>query len=143
MMSNISNYAESVTGDSVVETFIPAYMLIIPYMANLTGSEINGTNINDDIRHTTVFIANHRIMLFNGTTAELEVVGNSITRLSEYIVKHNKLTNATYKDIVATSFAHMASFYFKQIRIYGEFLFERTHIYAYRKKTKYDLLYCA
>ena len=109
-MSHISNHTESVTGDSIIETFISAYMLIIPYITNLTESVINETNVHDDIRHVTSFIANHRIILFNGTTTELEVVGNSISRLSEYIVKHNKLMNATYTDGVATSFADMASF---------------------------------
>ena len=108
-MSNISNSSEWVTEGSILENFISAYMLIIPCISNLTETVSDGTNIDDDIRHTMSYISNIRTMLFNGSIGELEVVRNSIGRLSGYISKYEELMNATHRDNIITSFARMES----------------------------------
>ena len=109
--SNVTNHAVLwEDNDFILQNFIAASMLIIPYISTLTGSVVNYTNIEDDIRQTTLFIANHREMLFNGTNTELEIVENSIARLSEFISQYNFVVNATYVDNVMTSFDRMVAF---------------------------------
>ena len=107
-MSNISSHSDSMTDETILDNFISAYMLIIPYISNLTEAVINATSINDDIRRTSSFISKKRTMMFTDIT-ELEVIWDSVARLSSYISKHDELMNVTHTDVVISSFDRMMS----------------------------------